>query len=54
MVSQHCNGRSQSPVNIVTSRMLLDERLAPFHFIGYEEAFHGHLINTGHSGTSLS
>ncbi|XP_040040273.2 carbonic anhydrase 4b [Gasterosteus aculeatus] len=49
VVSQHCNGRSQSPVNIVTSRMLLDERLAPFHFIGYEEAFHGHLINTGHS-----
>ncbi|KAK9521077.1 hypothetical protein VZT92_020916 [Zoarces viviparus] len=49
VVSQHCSGKSQSPVNIVTRRILPDERLTPFHFIGYQEAFHGRLINTGHS-----
>nr|XP_046245483.1 carbonic anhydrase 4b [Scatophagus argus] len=49
VVSQHCSGRSQSPVNIVTRRLLPDERLTPFHFIGYQETFHGHLINNGHS-----
>ncbi|GAA6225783.1 carbonic anhydrase 4-like [Lates japonicus] len=49
VVSQHCSGRAQSPVNIVTRRLLPDERLTPFHFIGYQETFHGHLINTGHA-----
>ncbi|XP_029302681.1 carbonic anhydrase 4b [Cottoperca gobio] len=49
VVSQHCNGRSQSPVNIVTRRLLPDERLNSFQFIGYQEAFHGRLINNGHS-----
>ncbi|XP_068584097.1 carbonic anhydrase 4b [Cebidichthys violaceus] len=49
VVSQDCSGKSQSPVNIVTRRMLLDKRLTPFHFTGYQEAFHGRLINTGHS-----
>ncbi|XP_042343307.1 carbonic anhydrase 4b [Plectropomus leopardus] len=48
-VSQHCGGRRQSPVNIVTRRLLPDERLTPFHFIGYQEAFHGRLRNTGHT-----
>ncbi|XP_028429738.1 carbonic anhydrase 4b isoform X2 [Perca flavescens] len=49
VVSQNCSGRSQSPVNIVTRRVLPDERLTPFHFTGYQEAFHGHLINNGHT-----
>ncbi|XP_031729367.1 carbonic anhydrase 4b [Anarrhichthys ocellatus] len=48
VVSPHCSGKSQSPV-IVTRRILPDERLTPFHFIGYQEAFHGRLINSGHS-----
>lgn len=52
LVSQTCNGRSQSPVNIVTSKVLPDERLTPFHFTGYKETFYGSLINTGHSGMS--
>ncbi|XP_019222781.1 carbonic anhydrase 4-like [Oreochromis niloticus] len=41
--------RSQSPVNIVTRKVLPDERLTPFHFTGYKETFYGSLINTGHS-----
>lgn len=53
VVSQQCSGRLQSPVNIVTRRMLPDERLTPFHFIGYQDTFHGRLINNGHSGRTL-
>ncbi|XP_067452010.1 carbonic anhydrase 4b, partial [Thunnus thynnus] len=49
VISQACSGRSQSPVNIVTRRVLLDERLTPFHFTGYQETFHGRLINNGHT-----
>eukprot|EP00064_Thunnus_orientalis_P012011 superscaffoldBa00001794_g12044 len=49
VISQTCSGRSQSPVNIVTRRVLVDERLTPFHFTGYQETFHGRLINNGHT-----
>ncbi|KAM9852881.1 carbonic anhydrase 4b [Aulostomus maculatus] len=49
MISNHCSSRSQSPVNIVTRRMLPDERLTPFHFTGYQETFHGRLLNNGHT-----
>ncbi|KAM7412860.1 hypothetical protein PAMA_020311 [Pampus argenteus] len=49
VISQSCSGRSQSPVNIVTRRILLDERLTPFDFIGYQETFNGRLINNGHT-----
>ncbi|AWO98734.1 putative carbonic anhydrase 4-like [Scophthalmus maximus] len=49
VVSQHCDGKSQSPVNIVTRRVRPDERLTPFHFIGYQDTFHGFLRNNGHS-----
>ncbi|KAM9318728.1 carbonic anhydrase 4b [Pholidichthys leucotaenia] len=48
-VSQDCNGRSQSPVNIVTRKALLDGGLTKFHLTGYQETFDGQLINTGHS-----
>uniref|UniRef100_A0A3Q3X1T4 Carbonic anhydrase n=1 Tax=Mola mola TaxID=94237 RepID=A0A3Q3X1T4_MOLML len=48
-VAQDCSGRAQSPVNIVTRRLLPDERLTPFHFTGYQETFHGRLANNGHS-----
>ncbi|XP_023256358.1 carbonic anhydrase 4-like [Seriola lalandi dorsalis] len=49
VVSQHCGGRYQSPVNIVTRRMLPDERLTSFHLTGYQETFHGRLMNNGHT-----
>ncbi|XP_047195600.1 carbonic anhydrase 4b [Hippoglossus stenolepis] len=49
LVSRHCSGRSQSPVNIVTRRALPDERLTSLHLTGYQETFHSHFINTGHS-----
>ncbi|XP_060901701.1 carbonic anhydrase 4b [Labrus mixtus] len=48
-VSRYCGGRHQSPVNIVTRKVLPDGQLTPFHFIGYQEAFHGRLINNGHT-----
>ncbi|XP_053176182.1 carbonic anhydrase 4b [Scomber japonicus] len=48
-VSPPCDGRSQSPVNIVTRRLIRDERLTPFQFTGYQETFHGRLLNNGHS-----
>ncbi|XP_019943757.2 carbonic anhydrase 4b [Paralichthys olivaceus] len=49
VVSHHCSGRSQSPVNIVMRRVFPDERLTPLHFTGYQETFHSRFINTGHS-----
>lgn len=49
VVSQHCGGRSQSPVNIVTKRVLPVKRPASFEFTGYQQAFHGRLINNGHT-----
>ncbi|XP_053279268.1 carbonic anhydrase 4b [Pleuronectes platessa] len=48
LVSEHCSGRSQSPVNIVTRRALQDERLTPLHLTGYQETFHSLIMNTGH------
>uniref|UniRef100_A0A667WLA9 Carbonic anhydrase n=1 Tax=Myripristis murdjan TaxID=586833 RepID=A0A667WLA9_9TELE len=49
VVSQHCSGRAQSPVNIVRRKTLPDERLTPLHFIGYQETFHARIVNTGHT-----
>ncbi|XP_015238622.1 PREDICTED: carbonic anhydrase 4-like [Cyprinodon variegatus] len=48
-IFQNCNGRSQSPINIVTRKVHRDERLTPFHFEGYQATFHGRLINNGHT-----
>ncbi|XP_057685099.1 carbonic anhydrase 4-like, partial [Corythoichthys intestinalis] len=44
-----CNSRLQSPVNIVTRKVLPDQRLAPLHFLRYRHAFHGNLSNNGHT-----
>ncbi|XP_056138772.1 carbonic anhydrase 4b [Lampris incognitus] len=49
VVSKLCSGRIQSPINIVTRKILPDERLTPFQFIGYQETFHGHIRNNGHT-----
>ncbi|XP_070685601.1 carbonic anhydrase 4b [Pempheris klunzingeri] len=49
VVSQHCGGRAQSPVNIVTRKVLEDKRLTPFQLFGYQDTFHGRLVNNGHS-----
>ncbi|XP_076002688.1 carbonic anhydrase 4b [Genypterus blacodes] len=47
-VSRLCDGRAQSPVNIVTKRALPDQRLTPLTFIGYQRTFHSRLTNNGH------
>ncbi|XP_077422744.1 carbonic anhydrase 4b [Vanacampus margaritifer] len=44
-----CGGRSQSPVNIVSRKVLPDQRLTPLHLVGYQHAFHGNLSNNGHT-----
>ncbi|KAJ8266343.1 hypothetical protein GJAV_G00129310 [Gymnothorax javanicus] len=44
-----CAGRSQSPINIVTKRTLLDQTLTPFEFSGYQNAFKSNISNNGHS-----
>ncbi|KAM6933307.1 carbonic anhydrase 4b [Xenentodon cancila] len=48
-ISPHCSGRSQSPINIITRKVLPDGRLTPFHFDGYQTIFHGLLVNNGHT-----
>ncbi|KAK2847472.1 hypothetical protein Q5P01_010471 [Channa striata] len=48
-VFEPCLGRFQSPINIVTRRVLPDDRLTPFHFTGYQETFHTNLTNNGHT-----
>lgn len=48
--SKNCEGRAQSPINVVTRKTLKDERLTPFKFENYQHAFRGSIINNGHSG----
>lgn len=52
-VSAQCSYRAQSPVNVVTRRVLPDERLTPFQLTGYQHVFDGLLLNNGHTGRSL-
>ncbi|XP_061538223.1 carbonic anhydrase 4b [Phycodurus eques] len=49
MIFPQCAGRSQSPVNVVTRRVLPDQRLTPLRLVGYQHAFHGNLSNNGHA-----
>lgn len=44
-----CSGSSQSPINIVTKKTALDERLTPFQFGGYQHNFKSIIKNNGHS-----
>lgn len=45
-----CGKSRQSPINIVTKKTKLDERLTPFKFTGYQETFESIIKNNGHSG----
>ncbi|XP_056451654.1 carbonic anhydrase 4a [Gadus chalcogrammus] len=44
-----CGGRAQSPINVVTRKALVDERLGPFTFHNYQQTFHSTIKNNGHS-----
>ncbi|KAM6910859.1 carbonic anhydrase 4a [Lycodopsis pacificus] len=44
-----CDGRNQSPINIVTRKTVKDERLTPFQFDNYQQIFRGTIKNNGHS-----
>ncbi|KAJ8342952.1 hypothetical protein SKAU_G00328800 [Synaphobranchus kaupii] len=44
-----CAGSSQSPINIVTKRALLNDNLTPLQFKGYQDAFNSYIVNNGHS-----
>ncbi|TTG47526.1 Carbonic anhydrase 4 [Bagarius yarrelli] len=48
-VHADCKKSRQSPINIVTRKTKLDDRLTPFIFQGYQQAFTGILKNNGHS-----
>lgn len=48
--NKDCAGRHQSPVNIVTRKVLKDERLTPLRFENYQQIFRGSIKNNGHSG----
>ncbi|KAJ8280835.1 hypothetical protein GJAV_G00059660 [Gymnothorax javanicus] len=48
-VATSCEGRVQSPINIVTRKTLLDERLTAFKFTGYKDTFQGQITNNGHT-----
>ncbi|XP_056308449.1 carbonic anhydrase 4a [Danio aesculapii] len=48
-VNADCGSNRQSPINIVTKKTKLDERLTPFRFTGYQTVFDGTLKNNGHS-----
>ncbi|KAJ0061694.1 hypothetical protein NL108_006811, partial [Boleophthalmus pectinirostris] len=44
-----CAGSYQSPINVVTRKTLVDERLTPFKFTNYQQIFKGYIKNNGHS-----
>ncbi|XDV21624.1 hypothetical protein PO909_026694, partial [Leuciscus waleckii] len=48
-VNAECGKTRQSPINIVTKKTKLDERLTPFKFTGYQEVFESTMKNNGHS-----
>ncbi|KAK5859095.1 hypothetical protein PBY51_003186 [Eleginops maclovinus] len=49
LANSRCDGRSQSPINIVTRKTLKDKRLTPFKFDNYQQIFTGMIKNNGHS-----
>nr|XP_055054180.1 carbonic anhydrase 4-like isoform X2 [Misgurnus anguillicaudatus] len=48
-VNVQCGNTRQSPVNIATKKTVLDERLKPFNFTGYQNIFNGTIKNNGHT-----
>ncbi|XP_056603210.1 carbonic anhydrase 4-like [Triplophysa dalaica] len=48
-VKADCGKGRQSPINIVTKKTKLDERLTPFKFTRYQDAFDSTITNNGHS-----
>uniref|UniRef100_A0A8C2K5L1 Carbonic anhydrase n=1 Tax=Cyprinus carpio TaxID=7962 RepID=A0A8C2K5L1_CYPCA len=48
-VYAECGKSRQSPINIVTKKTKLDERLTPFKFTGYQTLFDSTMKNNGHS-----
>ncbi|KAL6470897.1 hypothetical protein MHYP_G00195470 [Metynnis hypsauchen] len=48
-VSETCDGKSQSPINIVTRKVTVNSTLTPLGFQGYQEAFHSTITNNGHT-----
>ncbi|XP_026099934.1 carbonic anhydrase 4 [Carassius auratus] len=49
LVNKDCGESRQSPINIVTKKTVLDERLTPFRFTGYQTVFDSTMKNNGHS-----
>ena len=48
----HCDGKTQSPINIDTTRVVYDENLKPFNFYNYYNNLYFNLTNSGQTGIS--
>ncbi|TRY57226.1 hypothetical protein DNTS_003299 [Danionella cerebrum] len=48
-VNPSCGNNRQSPINIVTRKTKVDERLVPFKFSGYDNVFDTFVRNNGHT-----
>lgn len=49
-----CEGKYQSPINVVTKKAVKDKGLTAFQFDNYQQIFRGTIKNNGHSGEPLS
>ncbi|TRZ00962.1 hypothetical protein DNTS_029979 [Danionella cerebrum] len=48
-ITAACGAEKQSPINIVTNKVLTDGRLTPVQFIGYQEKITAVIVNNGHT-----
>ncbi|XP_053310778.1 carbonic anhydrase 4-like [Spea bombifrons] len=48
-ISSKCDGSAQSPINIVTHKLVYNKQLNPFTFEGYDSAHDYTITNNGHS-----
>ncbi|KAK2881251.1 hypothetical protein QQF64_008391 [Cirrhinus molitorella] len=48
-VAETCGHSKQSPINIVTKQVVVDSRLTPVQFTGYQETINAVITNNGHT-----
>ncbi|XP_016349117.1 carbonic anhydrase 4-like [Sinocyclocheilus anshuiensis] len=49
IVAADCGNTKQSPINIVTKKVVFDSRLTPVQFTGYQETINTLITNNGHT-----
>uniref|UniRef100_A0A671SMC8 Carbonic anhydrase n=1 Tax=Sinocyclocheilus anshuiensis TaxID=1608454 RepID=A0A671SMC8_9TELE len=48
-IAADCGNTKQSPINIVTKKVVFDSRLTPVQFTGYQETINTLITNNGHT-----